>query len=190
MKYIVSSIPAHRSMLEVYFWIYPNALTRFGTRESKENCSVFPKTVFLIGFKGYYWMGKNLTGFLLKLEFHRGPFLDLCCFSYILTICLMVSIRLLNCLPIIYCFFSIVQDLNESVKYLNLDLSVISQLAYHWKMFFDPDPQKPAHEVIFSNKKNEETHLSVFYNNIEVSCRDSQKHLCLVLHNKLTFEKH
>ena len=31
--------------------------------------------------------------------------------------------------------FSIVQDLNESAKYLNLDLSVISLCAYQWKFF-------------------------------------------------------
>ena len=40
--------------------------------------------------------------------------------------------------------FSVVQDPNESGKYLNLDLSVISQCAYQWKMFFNPDPKKPA----------------------------------------------
>ena len=49
--------------------------------------------------------------------------------------------------------FFIVQDPNESAKYLNLDLSVISQWAYQWKMLFNPDPKKPAHEVIFSRKK-------------------------------------
>ena len=49
--------------------------------------------------------------------------------------------------------FSFVQDPNESAKYLNLDLSVISQWAYQWKMLFNPDPKKPAHEVIFSRKK-------------------------------------
>ena len=27
----------------------------------------------------------------------------------------------------------------------------------------NPDPKKPAHEVIFSRKKNEETHASVLY---------------------------
>ena len=84
--------------------------------------------------------------------------------------------------------FFIVQDLNESAKYLNLDLSVILQWAYQWKMLFNPDPKKPAHEVIFSRKKNEETHPSVFYDNIEVSRTDSQKHLGLVLDNKLTFK--
>ena len=57
-------------------------------------------------------------------------------------------------------------------------------------MLFNPDPKKPAHEVIFSRKKNEETHPSVFYDNIEVSRTDSQKHLGLVLDNKLTFKKH
>ena len=31
--------------------------------------------------------------------------------------------------------FFIVQDLNESAKYLNLDLSVISLCAYQWKFF-------------------------------------------------------
>ena len=86
--------------------------------------------------------------------------------------------------------FSIIQDPNESAKYLNLDISVISQLAYQWKILFNPDPKKSAHEVIFFRRKNEETHSSVFYDNIEVSRTDSQNHLRLVLDNKLTFKKH
>ena len=57
-------------------------------------------------------------------------------------------------------------------------------------MLFNPDPEKPADEVIFSSKLNEETHLRVFYDNIEVSRAYSQKHLGLVLDNKLTFKKH
>ena len=57
-------------------------------------------------------------------------------------------------------------------------------------MLFNPDTKKPAYEVILSRKKNEETHPSVFYNNVEVSRRDPQKHLGLVLDNKLTFKKH
>ena len=102
---------------------------------------------------------------------------------------LMSSIRLLKCLSTIRLFF-IVQDPNESAKYLNLDLSVISQSAYQWKMLFNPDPKKPAYEVIFSRKKYEETHPSVFYNKVEVSRTDSLKHLGLVLDIKLTFKKH
>ena len=85
--------------------------------------------------------------------------------------------------------FSIVQDPNESAKSLNVDYSVISQWAYQWKMFFNSDPKKIGHEVVFSGKNNEESHPSVFYDNIEVSRTDSQKHLGLVLDNKLTFKK-
>ena len=52
-------------------------------------------------------------------------------------------------------------------------------------MFFNPDPKKPAHEVIFSKKKKKELiHPSVFYNNVEVSRTDFQKHLGLLLDNK------
>ena len=59
----------HRSKLEVYFWNYPKPLIRFGTRdfysslnllEPVESCSIFSKTFFLISFKGYYYMAKNL----------------------------------------------------------------------------------------------------------------------------------
>ena len=57
-------------------------------------------------------------------------------------------------------------------------------------MLFNTDPKKPAHEIIFSRKKNEESHPSVIYNNIEVFCADSQTHLVLVLDNKLAFKKH
>ena len=57
-------------------------------------------------------------------------------------------------------------------------------------MLFNPDPKKPGHEVTFSRKENEEIHPSVFYVNVEVSRTDSQKHLGLVLDNKLTFKKH
>ena len=56
-------------------------------------------------------------------------------------------------------------------------------------MLFNPDPKKPAHEVIFSRKKNEVTYPSVFYNDIEVSRTHSQKHLGLVLDKKFTFKK-
>ena len=56
-------------------------------------------------------------------------------------------------------------------------------------MLFNPDPKKPAHEVIFSRKKNEVAYPSVFYNDIEVSRTDSQKHLGLVLDKKFTFKK-
>ena len=58
--------------------------------------------------------------------------------------------------------FFIVQDLNESAKYLNLDLSVILQWACQWKMLFNPDPKNPAQEVIFSRKKMKKAILVSF----------------------------
>ena len=49
--------------------------------------------------------------------------------------------------------FTIVKDKSESANILNNDLSEISKWAYNWKMLFNPDPSKPAQEVVFSKKK-------------------------------------
>ena len=49
--------------------------------------------------------------------------------------------------------FTIVKDKSESANILNNDLSEISKWAYNWKMLFNPDPSKPAQEVVFSRKK-------------------------------------
>ena len=49
--------------------------------------------------------------------------------------------------------FSIVKNKNYSAKDLIHDLSLISNWAFKWKMLFNPDPTKPAQEVIFSRKK-------------------------------------
>ena len=51
--------------------------------------------------------------------------------------------------------FTIVKDKSESANILKNDLSEISKWAYNWKMFFNPDPSKPAQEVVFSRKKKE-----------------------------------
>ena len=48
--------------------------------------------------------------------------------------------------------FSKVLDINKSVTELNTDLEKISQLAYQWKMQFNPDPNKQANKIIFSRK--------------------------------------
>ena len=46
--------------------------------------------------------------------------------------------------------FTIIKDKNESASILNNDLLLISKWAYNWKILFNPDPTKPAQEVIFS----------------------------------------
>ena len=50
-------------------------------------------------------------------------------------------------------FFTIVKHKNGSVNTLNNDLLLISKWVYNWKMLFNPDPSKPAQEVLFSRKK-------------------------------------
>ena len=59
--------------------------------------------------------------------------------------------------------FSKVSDIHKSASNLNGDLEKISYWAYHWKMQFNPDPNKQANEVIFSQKQVQITyhiHLS------------------------------
>ena len=49
--------------------------------------------------------------------------------------------------------FSVVKNKEESASDLTNDLDMISKWAYNWKMSFNPDPGKPAQEVLFSRKK-------------------------------------
>ena len=60
--------------------------------------------------------------------------------------------------------FTIVKDKNESANVLSNDLLLISRWAYNWKLLFNPDPSKPAREVIFSRK----VFSTISLNNIQV----------------------
>ena len=82
--------------------------------------------------------------------------------------------------------FSIVQNVSTSASHLNNDLSKISNWAFQWKMSFNPDPSKQAQEVIFSRKIQKTCHPSIYFNNKSVKQVPSQKHLGLILDNKLT----
>ena len=46
--------------------------------------------------------------------------------------------------------FFVIHDINVSAVELNEDLKKISNLAFQWKMIFNPDASKQAQEVIFS----------------------------------------
>ena len=48
--------------------------------------------------------------------------------------------------------FSVVHDSQTSANDLNKDLEIINNWAFQWKMKFNPDPAKQAHEVMFSRK--------------------------------------
>ena len=86
--------------------------------------------------------------------------------------------------------FTLVKDKNESTSILNNGLLLISKWAYYWKMLFNPDPTKPAHEVIFSKKKITQTHPIIRLNNIQVERVPYQKHLSILLDEKLNFKQH
>ena len=54
--------------------------------------------------------------------------------------------------------FSIIHDSVITTLELNSDLSRIKQWAFQWEMSFNPDPNKQAHEVIFSRKLKKVCH--------------------------------
>ena len=86
--------------------------------------------------------------------------------------------------------FSIVHDPNISGIILNRDLDKIHQWAYQWKMSFNPDPSKQAHEMIFSKKINKPVHPDLSFNQLPVERVVSHKHLGLILDEKLNFNSH
>ena len=57
-------------------------------------------------------------------------------------------------------------------------------------MAFNPDPNKQANEVLFSCKNKTVDHPPIFFNGHPVVQVKETKHLGLVLHCKLIFEKH
>ena len=73
---------------------------------------------------------------------------------------------------------------------LNSDLLLISKWAFNWKMLFNPDPTKPVQEVIFSKRKKTQTSPIISLNNIQVEKVPYQKHLSILLDEKLSFKQH
>ena len=57
-------------------------------------------------------------------------------------------------------------------------------------MRFNPDPTKPAEEIIFSLKHADVQHPPLFFNNIMVKQVSEHKHLGLILDAKLNFANH
>ena len=85
---------------------------------------------------------------------------------------------------------SLVHHKNTSATVFNNDLSKISNLAYQWKMSFNPDPLKQAQEVIFSCKMTKTNHLTLIFNSNPVHQVALQKHLGMFLGCTLNLEGH
>ena len=79
---------------------------------------------------------------------------------------------------------------DESANIINNDLLQISKWHYNWKMLFDPDPDRPAQEVLFSRKNKVQVHPTINYNNTQIEIRSYQKHLGILLDEKLNFKQH
>ena len=69
-------------------------------------------------------------------------------------------------------------------------LKVITDWAYQWKMQFNPDINKQAVQVIFSQKRTKLIHPPLFFNDAPVVIKDEQKHLGMVLDSALNFRSH
>ena len=86
--------------------------------------------------------------------------------------------------------FHVVKDPNTSAEILNHDLTRISEWAYRWKMSFNPDPSKQAQEDLFSYRATKTNHPNFISNGNTIQNIANQKHLGLILDEKLTFNDH
>ena len=82
--------------------------------------------------------------------------------------------------------FHVVKDPNTSAEILNHDLTRISEWAYRWKMSFNQDPSKQAQEELLSNNVTKTNHPNIIFNGSTVQRSANQKHLGLILDEKLT----
>ena len=86
--------------------------------------------------------------------------------------------------------FETVHKIKKATNDLNNDLTKITKWTFQWKMSFNPDIYKQAHEVIFSRKRFVSSHPPLIFNNIPVAQTNSRKHLGMQLDKKLNFEEH
>ena len=56
-------------------------------------------------------------------------------------------------------------------------------------MLFNPDPRKPAQGVLFSRKNQIQNHPTISLNNVQVERSSYQKHLGIILDEKLIFKQ-
>ena len=59
--------------------------------------------------------------------------------------------------------FSTVYDPKISSEVLNQYLQLISQWSFQWRMSFNHDPTKPAEDIIFTRKLNQQAYPPLFF---------------------------
>ena len=63
-------------------------------------------------------------------------------------------------------------------------------MAFQWKMSFNPNPKKQAHNVIFSRKLNKPNQPSSNFNNTVVIQSTNHKHVGMILDTSLDFQEY
>ena len=95
-----------------------------------------------------------------------------------------------NSLLMTHLFLPLLKIKTKVLMFSKYDLILISRWAFNWKMLFNPDPSKPAQEVIFSRKKQFQSHPTISLNNFQVERASYQKHLGIILDEKLNFKQY
>ena len=86
--------------------------------------------------------------------------------------------------------FTVIYDVDIAADQLNRDLEIISNWAHQWKIQFNPDKNKQAVQVIFSQKKEAVAHATLFFNGFETVVKAEHKYLGMILDSKLSFQSH
>ena len=86
--------------------------------------------------------------------------------------------------------FTVGYDKVVAATQLDSDLEIISRWAYQWKMQFNPDKNKQAMQVIFSQKRDRSVHPLLYFNGSGVVLKHEQKHLGMILDSELNFQGH
>ena len=66
----------------------------------------------------------------------------------------------------------------------------MGEWAFQWKMLFNPDPNKQANQVIFSQKSKIHSYPSLTFNNNDVKKLPYQKLVGIILDSELDFNIH
>ena len=86
--------------------------------------------------------------------------------------------------------FTVVHASNSAASDINHGLELIRQWPHDWRVWFNPDPQKQAVELIFSRKKIKADHPDISFNNAPVMKVDEHKQLGIILDSTLSFSAH
>ena len=109
-------------------------------------------------------MGKSQTGLMLEQVFILGLLLFL---IYINDLSEGLSSNT-EILADDTSLFSVIHDSNTSAFEMNSDLANINRWTFQWKMSFNQDPKKQAHQVIFSHKSKAISYPPLVSNNNNV----------------------